>query len=104
MSVKIRGYPNYEITKDGNKLNNSIENLEWCTYSENLKHAYDNNLKKPRKGNQYNDKNIFWKISKKDKKYILKNIKIKTQKEIAKELNVHQSTISITIKKIKKCG
>lgn len=30
--------------KDGNKLNNKIENLEWCTIKYNNKHARDNNL------------------------------------------------------------
>lgn len=30
--------------KDGNKLNNSLSNLEWATVAENVKHAYDNGL------------------------------------------------------------
>lgn len=30
---------------DGNKTNNKISNLEWATHSENLIHAYDNELK-----------------------------------------------------------
>ena len=31
--------------KDGNKENNNIDNLEWCTYSYNNQHAYDHHLK-----------------------------------------------------------
>ena len=46
--------------KDGNKLNNNLNNLEWCSYSYNNTEAYRIGLKhsriKPKKVKQY-DKN-----------------------------------------------
>lgn len=33
--------------KDGFKYNSDVNNLEWCTRSENLRHAFRTGLKKP---------------------------------------------------------
>lgn len=38
---------------DGNKQNNIYTNLEWCTYSKNMKHAYDLGLKQPICGSKH---------------------------------------------------
>lgn len=49
--VAIAFIPNQENKnavnhKDGNKSNNCLENLEWCTNSENRQHAYNIGLQK----------------------------------------------------------
>lgn len=39
--------------KNGDKTDNNLENLEWCTRSENIIHAFKNNLKKPSRGSKH---------------------------------------------------
>lgn len=43
---------NYPVVNhiNGNKLDPSVSNLEWCTFSDNNQHAFDTGLKKPTKG------------------------------------------------------
>ena len=58
---------------DGNKHNNSVENLEWCTKSENEKHAHSIGLH-PRAGT-VGEKHGMHKLTKSQVEYIRENHK-----------------------------
>lgn len=73
---------------NGIKTDNRIENLEWCTNSENQIHAYKNGLEKPR-------------CKRKVKQYSLNNEYIKTYeyiKDAKKELGINEASISLVCK------
>lgn len=78
---------------DGNKLNNKVENLEWCSLQENIKHAY-------KAGLMENCKRINSKIKQRAKfidQYDLNGTYIKTflgSKEAEKELRNKNINIS----------
>ena len=75
---------------NGNKQDNRLSNLEWCTRSENIKHSYKNRLQ-DNATNQYGNFKV---VSNEDIR-IMKNLKKegKTQKEIAKEVGFCERTV-----------
>ena len=67
--------------KDGNKLNNSIDNLEWCTYQENTCHAYKHGLIIHVRGKDHPNYGKFGSNSKKSKKIISIDLATNERKE-----------------------
>ena len=59
---------------DGNKLNNSLDNLEWVTVQENVVHAYKNGLINHTSGKEHFNYGKFGAESKKAKPVIATNI------------------------------
>lgn len=78
--------------KDGNKKNNYYKNLEWCTNSENLKHAYDTGLK----GKKLGEANSKSKLKEKDVEDICNMLVYKRMscKDIGKIYNINNSVVN----------
>ena len=88
---------------DGNKRNNVLSNLKWVTREENMQHAMKKGLFNPQ--NRTGEKHPMCKLTTKQVKEIREKIKSGnfTQRELAKEYNVSDCTISkIKIKKARK--
>ena len=82
--------------KDGDKRNNALDNLEWCTSSDNQKHAYRTGLHQPRKG----EKSNFSKLSEEDVRKVFELRKQGlTQQKIAEEVGCIRSNISYILNK-----
>lgn len=84
---------------DGNKANNSIDNLEWISASDNLKHAYKNGLKSVKGA-----KNPAAKLTAEQVVFIKAHF-IPRDNEygcvaLSKKFNVHRKTISRVVNNI----
>lgn len=79
--------------KDCDPSNNNIQNLEWCTYKHNSKHAYENGRWTP--PNQSGSKNSRAILTESDIIEIREKYKtVKNCSKIAEEYNVKPKTIN----------
>ncbi len=77
---------------DGNKLNNSVENLEWCTASENAKHAFALGLRVPTINPTHGEDHPLSTLTEKQVREIIKLVDM-PYSEIAERYNTTKSTI-----------
>lgn len=94
----LKGSRRLEVNHiDGNKLNNAVENLEWVTHSDNMKHAYQSGLV-VRRGEKHSNS----KLTEQDVFAIRKAYEAAraTQTDLAKKFGVDQALISRIVRRL----
>ena len=80
---------------DGKKKNNNVNNLEWCSSSENNKHAWDEGLKKSSSKQKEKAKSFIKLGMNKKKRIICKEtgVEFESIRKAEKEMNINHSRI-----------
>ena len=85
---------------DGNKDNNHADNLEWCTLSEQMHHAYEHGLKKPMQGTNHS----MSKLTEEEVRWIREHYKARDKEfgmiGLAEKFNVSHCCIKRAVKGI----
>ena len=78
---------------DGNKANNNLNNLEYCTHSENIKHAFEIGLEKGKKGEESSSAKLTNRDVIEIREYAKLHGKLKNRKKLAEKYKVSESTL-----------
>lgn len=87
----VDGMDNLQVNHiDGNKKNNHLENLEWCTPAENIRHAYKVGLKSVK-----GIKNPACRLTEENVREIVEMLLAKRPyKEISQKFNISKNTVA----------